>query len=492
MADELLNGAVHLPSGAVVRVSAAALVRGRGELRAAAGARSTGDAASRGDGRDSKNEARGPFADALALLAVTGALTTERGEPADVYTLPLRDVHTLRALLARAGLLAEEAVPFTCENCGAAFEVAPSSLLEAGPFLDGELHDPELDAPFPFGEPLPIPRVLLPATSRPAARRPTGFGATRGAPSTSRSASTTRAASAARAADTITFAERTAGDARALFRAADAWLTGRSRAMRITPAVVLGMGIVALGAERRTSVIAEALAGASDAAWSSVVDLWLDAAYPRRLFGLHRCAECGARNDLDVPDAREWDREPGTRARPAKERAPFPDLDAFERRVRHHADRIYARRAVRNIDLFVDDGVPACDDGGEPLLGSYVPGSIDDALIPHPPEVRLYYRTFRSEYEADPTFDVDAEIAETIDHEIEHHLNHLGGVDPLDDEEHAAIDKEELRRVGVRESARRARRSLASDAAGFFKATWLLWVAMAIAAIILWASQRGG
>lgn len=477
MADDLLNGAVHLPSGAVARLSAAAITRARADLR----------------------DAAGPFAAALALLASAGVLSAAGGEPLDVYTLPLRDVHTLRALLTRAGHLPEAPVPFTCENCGAPFDAAPSSLLEIGPFLDGELHDPELDAPFPFGEPQPIPRVSLPAAPRPGGRRLSGFGAARaGTPSTSRAAEPRRAAqpAAARAearnADTITFAERTADDARALFRAADGWLTGEARAMRITPAIVLGMGIVALGSERRTSVIAQALAGASDAAWSSIVDLWLEAAYPRRLFGLHRCPECGARNDLDVPDAREWDREPATRDKPRAGREPFPDLDAFEKQVRAHADRIYAARGVRNIDLLVDDGVPACDDGGEPLLGSYVPGSIDDALIPHPPEIRLYYRTFRSEHEADSTFDVDAEIAETIDHEIEHHLNHLGGVDPLDDEEHAAIDQEHLRRIGVREAGRRARRTLASDVTGFFKATWLLWVAMAIAALILWGSRQGG
>ena len=533
MADDLLNGAVHLPSGAIVRVSASAVARAVAEQRAALRTQAPVDAGGRA-GRQSRvseephpacRDAPSPFAAALALLSAAGVLTSANGEALDVYTLPLRDVHTLRALLTRVGHLPEEKVPFTCENCRAPFDVAPSSLLEVGPFLDGELHDPELDAPFPFGEPQPIPRVLLPSAPRTGARRPSGFGAARGGRAATRSAPSTRAAPSApssgaapsapstraaqsapssraaqppsaraeaRSADTVTFAERTADDARALFRAADAWLTGRSRAMRITPAVVLGMGIVALGSERRTSVIAEALAGASDAAWSSIVDLWLEAAYPRRLFGLHRCAECGARNDLDVPAAREWDREPAARAKPHKARDPFPDLDAFERRVRHHADRIYAARAVRNIDLIVDDGVPACDDGGEPLLGSYVPGSIDDALIPHPPEIRLYYRTFCSEYDADPTFDVDGEIAETIDHEIEHHLNHLGGVDPLDDEEHAAIDKEELCRIGVREAARRARRTLASDLAGFFKATWLLWVAMAIAALILWASQQGG
>lgn len=466
MADDL-NGTVHLPSGAIVHLSRAALTR----ARAAAVPGSVG-------------ASPGPFAQALALLSAEGVLSTESGgAPLDVYTLPIRDVHTLRALLTRAAHLPEEPAGFTCENCGASFETAPTSHLETGPFVDGELGDPELDAPFPFGAPQPIPRVLLPTVApRPSGRRPTSL------PPVSRPSG---ARSDTRAADTITFAERTADDARALFRAADAWLTGRSRAMRITPAIVLGMGIVALGTERRTSVLAQALASASGAAWSRVVDLWLDAAYPRRLFGLYRCPECGARNDLDVPLAREWDREASRARARSNPRDAFPDLDTFEQRVRAHADRIYAARGVRNIDLFVDAGVPACDDGGEPLLGSYLPGGTDETtFVPRSPEVRLYYRTFKSEYAADPTFDVEAEIAETIDHEIEHHLNHLGGEDPLDDEERAAIDKEDLRRIGAREAARRTRRALTADLTGFFRATWLLWVAMTIAALILWGSRQ--
>jgi hypothetical protein len=186
-----------------------------------------------------------------------------------------------------------------------------------------------------------------------------------------------------------------------------------------------------------------------------------------------------------APPARQGALAAARGARPS-----FPDLDAFEALVRAHADRIYAARGVRNIDLFVDAGVPHCDDGGEPLLGSYVPGGVDEGTgIPRPPEIRLYYRTFESEYAHDRSFDVEAEIHETVDHELEHHLNHLAGVDPLDEEEHATIDAEEVRRIGTREAARRGRRALWSDATGFFRATWLLWVAMALAALILWSSK---
>jgi hypothetical protein len=458
MAGELPR-TVHLPSGLRVQLDRSA---------AASAARDA--------------ERGGPFAEALAILEAPGVLSGAGGEPLDVYTLPLRDVHTLRALLARAGHTREEAGEFTCENCGAPFECAPSSLLEVGPFVDGELSDPDLDAPFPFGEPLPIPRISLPA-ARPPPRRVARLAR----PAAPR-------APKERTADTVTFAERTAGDARALFRVADALFTGRARSLRITPGIVVGMGVVALGAERRTSVLAEALSAASNAAWASVIDCFHDAAYPPRLFAVHRCAACGARNDLDVPLARELEREPalreGQRASARGARPPFPDLDAFESMVRAHADRIYAARGLRNIDLFVDAGVPHCDEGGEPLLGSYLPGGVDEGTgVPRAPEVRVYYRTFESEYAHDPSFDVDAEIEETIDHELEHHLHHLAGFDPLDEEEHATIDAEEIRRIGTRETARRGRQALWSDAAGAVRAMWPLWVAMLLAALLLWWSR---
>jgi hypothetical protein len=470
-----LPAKLHLPSGKTVRLSDTA-------------------AASACAALSGETETRGPFARALALLAADGVLSGDGGSPLDVSTLSVRDVHTLRALLARAGHAPEEPAEFSCENCGEAFTAAPSALLEAAPFVDGELGDPELDAPFPFGEPLPIPKVGLPAARpRSARRRPHGLvspAATAGAgPEKTRA----RSGRDARFADTVTFTERTADEARALFRVADALIAGRARSLRITPAIVIGMGVVALGNERRTPVLAESIAGASNAAWARIVELWHDAAYPRRLFGVHRCGACGARNDLDVPLWRELAREPpsresGSRAGP---RQPFPDLDAFEALVRADAARVYAARGVRNIDLFVDAGVPACDDGGEPLLGSYVPGALDEDLgVPRPPEVRLYYRTFRSEHEADPGFDLEGEIHETIDHEIEHHLNHLAGADPMDEAEHAAIDQEEIRRIGSREAARRGRRALAADLLGFVRTAWPLLLALLIAAAITWWSQQ--
>ncbi|MFO0589820.1 MAG: metallopeptidase family protein [Polyangiaceae bacterium] len=471
----LLPASVHLPSGRRVRLSDAAAVRARDGLKSA-----------------SKQGGSGPFAEALAVLSGEGVIATEGGA-LDVLSLPVRDVHVLRALVTWAGLVEEEAEEFTCENCEAPFEIAPSAAMEIGPFVDGELSDPELDAAFPFGEALPIPRIVLPGSTgrlRAGMRRSPRIKG-RGAPEAITDGGRPARSSGARSAETITFAPRTGEEARALFEIADGLISGRSRSLRVTPAVVIGMGVAALGTERRASAIAEALMDASNAAWAKVLDHWHDAAYPRRLFAVHRCAKCGARNDLDVPLARELLRESAsfTRARSAA-RKPFPSLDAFEATVRAHADRIYAEKGVRNVDLFVDADVPHVDEGGEPLLGSYLPGGVDeDTGVPRPPEIRLYYRTFKSEAQADPDFDVEGEIVETIDHELTHHLHHLSGEDPLDDEEHAEIDREEARRVGSREMARRGRRAALSSVTGFLRTTWPLWVAVVIAAIILAYSQ---
>jgi hypothetical protein len=159
--------------------------------------------------------------------------------------------------------------------------------------------------------------------------------------------------------------------------------------------------------------------------------------------------------------------------------------------VREVAGSIYRARGVQNIDLFIDGGVPACDEGGEPLLGSYTPGTTElDAGIPQPPEIRLYYRSFKAEVFADPSFDLDREIRETIDHEITHHLHFLAGSDPLDDEEQEQIADEQVRLVGRSESIRRARRGLAGELAGFLRVTWPVWLVLLLGAVISWCLDR--
>ena len=416
-----LPGRVHLPSGRVVRRSEAA-------ARAAAG-------------RAPPSQA--PCLRDLDVLGEIGVLRDDAGAPVDPLDLVLRDAHVLRALFAHAGVVPEPEEEFTCQNCSAPFRVAPSRLLEVAPFVDGELDDPELDAPFDHARAHPVAPLRV----------------------------------GAKVARSIRVAERTARDALPLFRAAGA------PDLRITPAIVVAMGVVALGKERRASVLADALARAPDPAWQAIVDLLHEAHYSSRLFAVHRCAACGARNDLDVPLERELGREP--RAPLAGTRRELPDLDAFEAKVRAAADRVYRARGVRNVDLFVDADVPLCDDGGEPLLGCYTPGGADaDLGMIRPPEIRIFYRTFQTEFSEDPSFDLDREIRETIDHELTHHLHHVAGSDPLDDEEHDDIARDATRRVGRTEAIRRARRTVGGDVWGFVRATWPIWAILAVGTAI--------
>lgn len=454
-ANDVAHGAharrrVHLPSGRVVAVSWDA-------ARAA-----TVDAAS------TPTTIRA----ALALLRVPGVVTfcepgstsaaevepgsasrpVNDGTPLALDDLPLGDGHVLVALLLHEGIGREEEAEFSCDNCEAPFRAAPSRLFEPAPFYDGELADPEIDAPFDFTRDHSVPAIPLPATTR--------------------------------RARTVRFAPRTIGEAAGLLRATE------RRRLDLTPAVVTAMGVVALGDQRRASTLAAALTEASEASWDAVVSLWLDAHYPQRLMAVHRCASCGARNDLDVPLLRELDRGAGAEGGAVRRRAgagAFPDLDEFERRVREAAERVYASRRVRNVDLFVDAGVPLCDEGGEPLLGCYTPPGTDGDLgVPQAPEVRIFYRSFAAEHERDPEFDVDAEIEETLDHEITHHLHHLAGDDPLDDEERAEIDRERARIVGHREAQRRALRSTLADLRGFVRTTWPIWVLALVASALAW------
>lgn len=422
-----LQAPIHLPSGRIVRI----------HERAARAAAAT----------SKKTNTKNPCLHHLDVLQTPGVLFDEQNAPLDPLELDLRDAHVLRAFLAKHTIVHEDVASFTCSNCGAPFNVAPSTLLETAPFLDGELNDPELDAPFDFQHKHRVPAVRVGTTI----------------------------------ARSVRLAPRSVGEALPLWRAS------HHNTLTITPSIVAAMGIVAIGDERRASRIADALAAASPKAWTAIVDLFHDAHYPPRLVAIHRCAQCGAREDLDVPQDRELPRESLVEPLKHKTRGDFPEPDAFENLVRDAADAIYTKRRVRNIDLIIDTDVPACDDGGEPLLGCYTPGSTDPNadLIPARPEIRVFYKTFLAEHRADPTFDVEREIYETIDHEVIHHLNHLAGHDPIDDAEHDAIDVERARLVGRRESARRAVRSLTSDLLGFLRLTWPFLLLLALATALL-------
>lgn len=381
---------------------------------------------------------------ALHVLRAPGVLSLHHDAAAtSVDALPLADFHVLRVALVQGGAIDEPDVVSPCDNCGAELTVAPAREVELGPFRDGELDDPELDAPFLFGDEHVVPAFRV------------GRGVAR----------------------SVRLAPRTVGDAATLLR------RDLRAPIELTPALVAALGVVAVGRERRASAIARALAAAPDATWDAVCDLWDDAHGHPRLIAAARCVACGARNDVPAPAERELSSPagPGAAPRRGREARVFPEPDRFAALVRAQADAIFARRRVRGVDLIVDEGVPAVDDGGEPLLGCYTPPHTDDLDIPRPPEIRLFLRTFRAEVEADAAFDLEGEVRETIDHELEHHLNFLAGDDPLDDEERDAIVDERRRVVGRRESTRRGLRALGADLYGFLRVGWPLLLAGAIA-----------
>ncbi len=381
------------------------------------------------------------------------------GAKVPLASLSLGDFHAVRALALAGGVLAEESVDVTCKNCEATLTVLPCKALPLGPFRDFELDDPELDATLAPGIAHEIPDVPLPGDRR---------------------------------ASTVTFSARTAEQARPLFQALS------RRDLEVDAAFVSAMGIVSLGEETSPRVIARALSRCDDDAFAGVTDAFLATHYPLRLGAPIRCEACGARNDVDAPYEREV--EPsglvrGDAANPgANVPAQFPTLDDFSEVARTSFEEHVSRFPADTVDLVVTDETPDCDDGGEPLLGSYVPGSAPDGhgLLARP-TVTVYVRTFRAMWNQEGPYDVAAEIDETIEHELQHHEHHLTGEDPMDDEERAEIVHEAQRILGRKQVARDAAQGLGMDIGEFVRRTWLVWLLLFIAgAAALWAEGAQG
>jgi Zincin-like metallopeptidase len=413
---------VHLPTGRVVTLAAKAGLAPRGPAPHA------------------------PLFSELVALVASGdltlrAVTAGTDAAVDVLTLDLRDFHALRAIATRLGWLAEEPVELSCRNCGDPFEVAPCAALELGPFVDGELDDPELDRTLDCSVAHATPAVHLPrgGIAREVRLRPV-----------------------------------TAGDAAALHRAL------RRRRLVVTDRVVRAMGIESLGPEHDPRRIAVALTRASDEAWGAIGDLFLQAHYPLRLSSVALCPKCGARNDVDAPYERELEPSGPTGQSNAEV---FPDFDAFDARARAAFDEHVGEDAA--VRLVVDEGVPACDDGGEPLMGGYLPAGGDPSAPVGSGEITLYYRTFRAMWEEDGAFDWAAEVDETVAHELEHHDAWRVGHDALDDEERAEIARERERIVGRKAIARQSVGALGSDVAGFLRSTWPIWLIVAVGTVAI-------
>lgn len=400
---------------------------------------------------------------ARGALPTTGASPRTRGgtreRSIDVLDLPLADFHVLRAVLLKAGFAHEDEEEVECRNCGRVLSVRPCAGLEIGPWEDGELDDPELDrtaevsVPLDVG-PIPIGRV--------------------------------------RQARTITLAPRTVRQAMPLFAALS------EEVLELDEAVVHAMGIAAIGPVASPRRIAQLLARCDDAAFEAVTNAFLSAHYPPRLACDVFCPSCKARCTVDAPAVREFafgvSRELET---PSGDRPgacpPLPRLEDFVELAHAIAEPLIAEIPGERAQLIVEGGTPAVDDGGEPLLGSYVPPPPKDAPVPtRPPTVTVYYRTFQSMEREEGPYDWEAELRETIEHELEHHVYYLRGDDPMDDAEHAEIDREAVRVIGRGEARRRTIASFGTSVGDFFARAWPLVLIGAVVLVITIAEGRCG
>lgn len=404
-----------------------------------------------------RREAGAPlFSEVFALLrsrvvSIRSMNEARAIDEAALLRFPLADFHVLRAVLLATGFLHEAPLEVRCRNCDEPLAVAPSMWLALGPYRDDELDDDELDRTLRFGEPIALdPPVPL---------------------------------GRVRIAKEVVLAPRTVEDLMPLFRARGAgeW--------HISPEIVEALGIARISRHDSPTRIAALLDRRTDDELAPLFEAFLRAHYAPRLVAIVRCSSCKVRSDFDVPDERELEPGPiagGTSLTPP---ATFPDPEAFERLVAERFER-FAESAERDgVVLVVERGPAAADEGGDPLLGSYDPPVAEDFGVPSsPPLVTVYYATFRGLWEDEGSYDVSAEIDETIEHELEHHRYFLAGDDPMDEEERAAIANE-ARRVygGGKELARQVPALLGKDVGSFFARTWLFWlfvVAVSLAAIL--------
>jgi Zincin-like metallopeptidase len=410
-----------------------------------------------------------PYAGALALLERGGVIVRSEGRPIEARALALCDFHALRAILARLGWLGETAVVIECRNCKEKISHWPCSALELGPFVDRELHHPDLDAMLDLGVAHPIPHARVMKQT----------------------------------ASTLTLRALSLGEALPLHAA-----LGRRRLV-IDEAVVKALGVAALGDARGPAAIGRALARCSEATFLALEALFVQAHYPPRLFSIAKCGACGARNDVDAPYDREFAVDldargpvPGTKAAhpyrelrgtrsEGREVDPPPTFEAFDAKARELFSEASAGAAEHGVALIVDGDVPACDDGGEPLLGSYTPPYEGDPATPsRSAQVAVFYRTFLAIWEEDGPYDWCDELRETVEHELEHHAGYRRGHDEVDVEERRAIDAEAVELIGQRQTARLVVGSFAHDFGGFLRRTWPLWVLVAIGTALTIAMGR--
>lgn len=393
------------------------------------------------------------FGRAWSALLAPGALERrerDRWIPFDrdaVWALPLRDAHVLRDLLLRIGAIAPEPEDGICRNCDAVLAFDPREL------------DPEELADRP-----PAPLDLAPLALPAPVRLPRN-----------------------RIATHATIVPVSLAQAIPLLRA-----LARDEPYRITPKILAALGVRALGELETPAILARVLRRSSDEVWAAIERRYLELNSAPRAIAPLRCPRCGAMHEVLVPTPRELDPDEPERAMPP--RADFPSAEAFEEIVERLAPPIYAARGVRieAVALRVEPGIPATDIAGEPLLGSYEPRQEIDTAGYTQLEfvVTLYYRTFQRIWAEDGPYDLEAELRETIDHELEHHLHHLAGHDPMDAEERTEARRELRKLYGDKRLAKLAIREAGADLGAAARALGpILAIVAALAAL---AAAMGG
>ena len=399
----------------------------------------------------------------LGSAIALGAVETEL----DLHGLALADANVIEAVLAAMGAIESEPAKLECRNCGESFASNAASALPIAPLL-APISDPELDPPVDRAEWHELPASIE------LARR--GH------------------------VDHFRLARRTLADR---LKLEDVLGNDRNAPLPLGAPLVRALGLDALGRGEEIVVkspiaIARGLLALDDDTfadvWDAICRAYDHQHWPPRLLAPVACPKCGARHDIEAI-ARPLDWAP-PRAK-SSEKHEFPTLEAFTARASTITREVFAELGLpdpRGLEVIVDDDVPPCDDGGEPLLGSYTPNLNADGDVrvqSSPFVIALYYRTFRSMWADDP-YDVDAEIRETVEHELEHHLGFVEGDDPLDDEERRAIELERRRVVGGSSATDLAGSAgwLASDFGRFIRLTWPVWVILLFALVIMFAGDR--
>ncbi len=236
------------------------------------------------------------------------------------------------------------------------------------------------------------------------------------------------------------------------------------------------LGVVALGREKDPAKIAAALRDDP----SKIAGVWLASHYVPRLFASIACPSCRARNDVDAPYERELTFEPEE-----QDYGAFPSFDEWDAVVRE-----LAVSWPDDVELLTVEGEAATDVGGDTTWGTYEEPR-PDGMPAHPARVTLYYRTFASVWTEEGEYDWRAEIEETLEHELDHHEAFLRGWDAEGEAEHAQVADEAVAIIGKREIKRRAVNELGRSMGDFWRRTWILWVMLLIASIVVWYANNG-